>query len=181
MTECLRLELRLAGALDSDNRPADGSLYRLKFDRPVLDDELQSLCPVRAEGLTVDSFGYEARDMLDARSRGELPIWLAPRPSRVAFLPMGSAKRCRIYWLSPPVEMLLELCDGTCTVQELLDRLDAAAHVGREKLLDSIMSCFRIGLIGLAPRHIAGHVPSSVEEVVQEIQGTGERPGDGIQ
>jgi glycosyltransferase involved in cell wall biosynthesis len=150
LVDAVRMELRLAGVLKSDSA-SESHLFRLETD-PVamLDDEIYSLYPARATGLEVDEYDYDIREMLAARNRGELPLWASPGPSRAAVLPILDGRR-RMFWLSPAMESLLELCNGTRTVRELTEYVSSEKKCihGQEDVSKSVLDGFRLGLIRL--------------------------------
>jgi glycosyltransferase involved in cell wall biosynthesis len=151
LVEALRMELRLAGALGSHNL-RETSLFRLETNRiPVLDEEIESLCPSKAASLEVDDYDYDVREMLEARSRCELPLWASQRHSRAAVMPSANPPGYRMFWLSPLLERLLDLCDGTRTVHELTSYLSSCDESGltEERIRGFVTECFRSGLLRL--------------------------------
>jgi glycosyltransferase involved in cell wall biosynthesis len=148
LLDAMRLELRLAGLFSAIN--VVGGLFRLNAQSlPLSDEELPELCPIRVQGLEVDEYDYDIREMLAARNRGELPLWVPRQRSRAAVLPTPNARGCRIFWLSPAVESLLEVCDGTQTIREL----NATFNTVSRDITEPVIDCFRLGLLSL----VAGH------------------------
>jgi glycosyltransferase involved in cell wall biosynthesis len=151
LIDAVRMELRLEGVLKS-NVECESGLFRLETDQvAMLENEIHSLCPVRAPGLEVEEYDYDTREMLAARNRGELPLWASRGPSRAAVLPILDGRRCRMFWLSPAIESLLELCDGTRTVRELAGYLNSEKKCrhDQEDISELLLDCFRLGLIRL--------------------------------
>jgi glycosyltransferase involved in cell wall biosynthesis len=153
LVEAIRLELQISGILNGDNNDQpveDGSLYRLALDTIDLETDLPSLYPQTLPGLRVEEYSYDLEELLNARNRGELPLWVRRRRSQAAIVPFSNGGRSRVVFLSPAICYLLSLCDGTINVAELITKMvESVPSVPNiaDKVNDSVMDCFRLGLV----------------------------------
>ncbi|MGA8025510.1 MAG: glycosyltransferase [Bryobacteraceae bacterium] len=151
LVEAMRMELRLAGIFE-DQVTSEPSLFRLETDRiPVLDEEIDCLYPIKAAGLRVEEYTYDSREMLQARSEGQLPLWAAQNSSRVALLRSGNGSSYRLFWLSTVLDHLLDLCDGSRTVRDLIASISCGESTRtQKKIREYVIDCFKLGLLKLA-------------------------------
>ena len=107
-------------------------------------------------------FEFDVRELLAARLRGELPLWASRHRSRALVLAAPNRRGARVYWLSPPVETLLELCDGSRSIGELRRIVDLQDAVRDNQSLGAIlMDCFRLGIIRLIAEPTGSSDPGS--------------------
>lgn len=155
LVEAVRLELQLSGILNGDGgdqTATDAGLFRLQTDNINLDSDLPSLYARTVPGLRIEEYSYDVGQLLDARKRGELPLWVSQRPSHVAIAPVPDGGRSRVIFLSPVMCYLLSLCDGTLTVAELATEVLPAVPSLKDvhdEVNEAVMDCFRLGLVRL--------------------------------
>ena len=161
LIDAVRLELRLAGVFNSERKIEDG-LFRLESKIPVLEQEMDELYPIIAGGLEIDAYEFDVRELLAARLRGELPLWASRHRSRALVLAASNCGGTRVYWLSPSVEALLELCDGSRSIGELRRIVRSQDAVRDNQNLGAIlMDCFRLGIIRLLAEPTVSSDPQS--------------------
>jgi glycosyltransferase involved in cell wall biosynthesis len=159
LLEGVRLELQLSGVLTDERGSKTGSessLFRLEAEGDIiLDRDLPSLYAEVAHGLKIETYNCDVGQLLDARNRGELPLWVSQRPSHAAILPNSEGSRSRVISLSPAMCYLLSLCDGTRSVAELVADIATGtpSSMGIDhKISQAIIDCFRLGLVRLIAR-----------------------------
>ncbi len=155
LLEAVRLELQLSGILNGEEGSqvaADSALFRLDAGKVInFDKEFPSLYAEAVPGLKIEEYNYDLGELLAARSRGDLPIWVRRRSSHAAILPGSEGGRCRVIFLSPAMCYLLSLCDGTLTITELLTKVATAVPslTGIDEVNEAVVDCFRLGLVRL--------------------------------
>jgi glycosyltransferase involved in cell wall biosynthesis len=91
LLEAIRFELQLSGGLNQGDAAAErlpSSVFRLSVgsDR-VLETDLPSLYVQQSPGLTIEAYEYDIGELLEARSRRDLPLWISRRRSHAAIVP----------------------------------------------------------------------------------------------
>jgi hypothetical protein len=174
LIDAVRMEMRLAGVHSAGVHSSEGKvedgLFRLEaLEIPTFEEGMEKLYPILTNGLELDEYEFDVREMLSARVHGELPIWASRRHSCAVVVPAANERRCRIYWLSPPIQSLLELCDGTRSIGELKEIIGSRdSGPGHEDIGTIVMEFFRLGLIRLidVPVLPAGQRPGATDQGV---------------
>jgi glycosyltransferase involved in cell wall biosynthesis len=159
LVEAVRLEVRLSGILNGETGSQDeiqSSLFRFHAEGNVsLERDLSSLYAQVVPGLKIEGYDYDLGELLDARQRGELPLWASQKPSQAAIVPGSESGRTRVISISPAMHYLLSLCDGTRTVAQLetevLTTVPSLAGI-HDTFHDAVINCFRLNLVRLSDR-----------------------------
>jgi hypothetical protein len=152
--DAVRLELHMNSALqatdESDASDTDG-LFRLASEcGGAFETEVLALCPCTVSGLIVEEYEYDVEELLGARRKAEFPRNISKRRCFAAALPGSRGPSHKIACLPEAAVQLLELCDGSCTLESLSEELcrDQAPEL-RDAVVGSIVEYFRLGMLKL--------------------------------
>jgi glycosyltransferase involved in cell wall biosynthesis len=124
-------------------------LFRLHIGRWALQDgDLPGLVPVRDPQVRVIAFEHDVSQLFVARALAELPATLPANPSYVVTLGGRDRMQRGAILVDQIGAIILELCDGTRTVSQIIDELhsDDASSAKNEKWIEQL---FLYGLISL--------------------------------
>jgi glycosyltransferase involved in cell wall biosynthesis len=130
-TEAVRVEIDIAAAEDEEPGPDmdDDPLFRVRSTRWAIgENEFDELLPVRASGLRILEFEFDASRFLGVESPEHLPPAPTPGPSYIVAFARAATRRRDPLLVDGVTAQILKLCDGARTASEIVREFDAEAH-----------------------------------------------------